>query len=42
MHYPTDLGVNRSFQVYWADDTIRVYHRVAEDGSDDRHGGGRM
>lgn len=35
-HYPTELGVYRSFKVYWADDTISVYHRVAEDGSDDR------
>lgn len=35
-YYPTDIEVYRSFRVYWANDTISVYHRVKEDGTDDR------
>jgi hypothetical protein len=34
--YPTPLETYRAFKITWYDDTIKVYHRVAEDGSDDR------
>lgn len=34
--YPTPIETYRAFKVYWANDTISVYHRVQPDGSDDR------
>ncbi|MFC7620094.1 hypothetical protein [Microlunatus sp. GCM10028923] len=34
--YPTPIETYRSFKITWADDRISVYHRHAEDGSDDR------
>lgn len=35
-YFPTEIETYRTFKVTWYDNTISVYHRVAEDGSDDR------
>lgn len=35
-YYPTPIETYRAFKVTWYDDTISVYHRYADDGSDDR------
>lgn len=34
--YPTPIETYRSFKITWANDRISVFHRHAEDGSDDR------
>lgn len=36
VQYPTPIETYRSFKITWYDNRISVYHRVAEDGSDDR------
>ena len=36
VQFPTPIETYRSFKITWYDDRIAVYHRVAEDGSDDR------